>query len=461
MNYHEFLETKKIVVQPTGFECEKRNPALFGWQNDIVKWALRKGKCAVFSDCGTGKTRILLQWAQMVYEHEHRPVLILAPLAVTQQTKREGEKCGISVAVVRDQTQCVDGLNITNYEMLQHFEPDQFCAVVLDESSIIKHKDGKTRQMIQDMFEKTKFKLCCTATPAPNDFMELGTHAQFLGVMKQTEMLATFFVHDGGETQNWRLKGHAEKKFFEWVAGWACCFRRPQDLGYNEEGYDLPELRVHEEAVQSTSTELADGQLMMFAPTGNTLLERRSARRNSLKMRVARAAEIANATNEQVLVWCDLNSESKALTNAINGAVEVEGSMDPDVKEERILGFLNGQYRVLVSKPSIAGFGINAQNTHIEIFVGLSDSFEQYYQAVRRCWRFGQTEPVDVYIIISDAEGAVKANIERKQRDAERMTDELISFTREFLKSDLRQTKRDVDEYYAFEKMEVPEWLTA
>ena len=223
----------------------------------------------------------------------------------------------------------------------------------------------------------------------------------------------------------------------------------------------MPELRVHEEAVQSTSTELADGQLMMFAPTGNTLLERRSARRNSLKMRVARAAEIANATNEQVLVWCDLNSESKALTNAINGAVEVEGSMDPDVKEERILGFLNGQYRVLVSKPSIAGFGINAQNTHIEIFVGLSDSFEQYYQAVRRCWRFGQTEPVDVYIIISDAEGAVKANIERKQRDAERMTDELISFTREFLKSDLRQTKRDVDEYYAFEKMEVPEWLTA
>ena len=461
MNYREFLETKKITVQPTGFECEERSPALFGWQNDVVKWALRKGKCAVFSDCGTGKTRILLWWAQKVWEHERRPVLILAPLAVTQQTKREGEKCGIRAVAVRDQAQCINGLNITNYEMLQHFDPDRFCAVVLDESSIIKHKDGETRKLIQEMFEHTRFKLCCTATPAPNDFMELGTHAQFLGVMKQTEMLATFFVHDGGETQNWRLKGHAEKKFFEWVAGWAACFRRPQDLGYEEEGYELPPLNVHEEAVQSDRTELENGQLMMFAPTGNTLMERRSARRNSLEARVARAAEIANATQEQVLVWCDLNAESKALTAAIRGAVEVEGSMEPEEKEKRILGFLNGEHRVLVSKPSIAGFGINAQNTHIEIFVGLSDSFEQYYQAVRRCWRFGQEKPVDVYIIISDAEGNVKANIERKQRDAERMTDELIQYTKEYLKSDMRQTRRDADEYYAFEKMEVPEWLTA
>ena len=461
MNYREFLETKKITVKPTGFDCAEESPALFGWQNDIVKWALRKGKCAVFSDCGTGKTRILLRWAQKVCEHERRPVLILAPLAVTQQTKREGEKCGIHAEVVRDQSQCVDGLNITNYEMLSHFDPGAFCGVVLDESSIIKHKDGETRKLIQAMFEDTKYKLCCTATPAPNDFMELGTHAQFLGVMKQTEMLATFFVHDGGETQNWRLKGHAEKKFFEWVAGWACCFRRPQDLGYVEEGYELPPLTVHEEAVRSESTELENGQLMLFAPTGNTLMERRSARKNSLEARVARAAEIANATDEQVLVWCDLNAESKALTAAIHGAVEVEGSMEPEEKESRILGFLNGDHRVLVSKPSIAGFGINAQNTHIEIFVGLSDSFEQYYQAVRRCWRFGQEKPVDVYIIISDAEGNVKANIERKQRDAERMTDELIDFTKEFLKSDMRRTRRDADEYLAFEKMEVPEWLSA
>lgn len=459
--YERFLEKKKTIVEPCGFECAERNPALFGWQNDVVRWALRKGKCAIFSDCGTGKTRLLLQWAQKVHEHENEPVLILAPLAVATQTKVEGVKCGIRVHIVRDQSECVNGLNITNYEMLQHFDASYFCAVVLDESSIIKHKDGKTRQMIQDMFENTKYKLCCTATPAPNDFMELGTHAQFLGVMKQTEMLATFFVHDGGETQSWRLKGHAEKKFFEWVAGWACCFRRPQDLGYIEDGYNLPDLRVHEITVSSDSTELIDGQIMMFAPVGKTLMERRSARRNSLAARVEKAAEIANATTEQVLVWCDLNSESKALTQSIDGAVEVEGSMPLDQKEAGIIGFLNGDKRVLVSKPSIAGFGINAQNAHIEIFVGLSDSFEAYYQAVRRCWRFGQNQPVDVYIIISDAEGAVKQNIERKQHDAEKMTDELIGFTKEFLQSDLRQTSRDVDEYYAFEDMEVPEWLSS
>ena len=243
------------------------------------------------------------------------------------------------------------------------------------------------------------------------------------------------------------------------MAGWAACFRRPQDLGYQEEGYDLPELRIYEDTVKSTSTELMDGQIMMFAPVGKTLLERRSARRNSLQDRVERAAEIANATDEQVLVWCDLNSESKALTAAIRDSVEVEGSMPLEEKEEKITGFLQGRYRVLVSKPSIAGFGINAQNAHIEIFVGLSDSFEAYYQAVRRCWRFGQTKPVDVHIIISDAEGAVKENIQRKQRDAERMTDELIAFTREFLQSDMKMTKRDVDEYYAFERMEVPAWI--
>ena len=459
MTYEEFLKTKAITVEACGFECEDRNPKLFDWQNDVVRWALRKGKAAVFSDCGTGKTAISLQWAAMVHKRENKPLLVLAPLAVTQQTKREGEKFGIEVHPVRDQSECVNGINITNYEMLPHFDPSKFAAVILDESGCIKHKEAKTRMMLQEMFRNTKYKLCLTATPAPNDYMELGTHAEFLGVMKQTEMLATFFVHDGGETQKWRLKGHAESKFFEWVAGWAACFKRPQDIGYEEEGYDLPELRMHDVIVKSTKTELEDGQMMLFAPIGSTLLERRSARRNSLDDRVAKAAEIANGTDEQVLVWCDLNSESKALTKAINGAVEVEGSMSLEEKEAGIVGFLTGKYRVLVSKPSIAGFGINAQNACKEIFVGLSDSFEQMYQAIRRCWRFGQTKPVDVWIVTSDAEGAVRANIERKQADAERMTDELVKFTKEFLKSDLKQTKRDVDEYYAFEEMEVPEWL--
>lgn len=323
MTYEEFLKTKALTVEPCGFECDERNPKLFDWQNDVVRWALRKGKCAIFTGCGSGKTRMQLQWAQKVHEHTGEPILILCPLAVAQQTKREGEACGIEVNVARNQGQCVNGINVTNYEMLPHFEPEKFSGIVLDESSILKQKMGKTSLSLRELFEHTPFKLCLTATPAPNDYMELGTHAEFLGVMKQTEMLATFFVHDGGETQKWRLKGHAESKFFEWVAGWAACFKRPQDIGYEEEGYDLPELRMHDVIVQSTKTELADGQTMLFAPIGNTLLERRSARKNSLEDRVAKAAEIANGTDEQVLVWCDLNSESKALTKAINGAVEV------------------------------------------------------------------------------------------------------------------------------------------
>ena len=462
MNYQEFLKTKGRKVQDVGFEWQGSNPKLFDWQNDVVRWALRKGRAAIFSSCGSGKTAMLLQWAHEINKHTGKPILILSPLAVAQQTKREGEKFGIPATVCRTQKDCTNGLNITNYEMMEHFESGDFWGgIVLDESSAIKHKDSKTRNALQEKFRDTQFKLCCTATPAPNDYMELGTHSEFLGVMKQTEMLAMFFVHDGGETQKWRLKGHAEKKFFEWVSGWAACFRRPQDIGYSGEGYWLPELHMHDVVVKSDCTELANGQFMMFAPTGETLLERRSARRNSLEQRVAEAAKIANATDEQVLVWCDLNSESKALTKAINGAVEVEGCMSLEDKEAGIIGFLDGTHRVLVSKPSIAGFGINAQNCHIEIFVGLSDSYEAMHQAIRRCWRFGQTQDVDVYIITSDAEGAVKTNIERKQAEAERMTDELVAFTRDYLRSDLRHTKRDVTEYKPKERMEIPSWLTA
>jgi hypothetical protein len=458
-SYEEFLASKKMQSTESGFESKEANPKLFEWQTDIVKWALRKGKAAIFTDCGSGKTAMLLQWAKEVHDYTKKPILILSPLAVAQQTKREGEKFGIESKVCRTQADVVNGINITNYEMMEHFAPEAFAGIVMDESAIIKHKDSKTRNYITQAFEQTPFKLCCTATPAPNDFVELGTHAQFLGVMKQTEMLATFFVHDGGSTKNWRLKGHAQDKFFEWVAGWACCMRKPQDLGYEQDGFDLPELRVHEIIVPTSTTETENGQMMLFAPTGETLMERRQARRNSMMDRIAKAAEIANGTNEQVLVWCDLNAESKGLTSAIDDAVEVEGSMSIDEKESKIIGFLEGKNRVLVSKASICGEGINAQNCCKEIFVGLSDSFQMYYQAVRRCWRFGQTKPVDVYIIISDAEGAVKANIERKQRDAERMTGELVKYTREFLKNDLRATKRDVDKYYAFEEMEVPKWL--
>lgn len=458
-SYKDFLQSKQIRSVAVGFESSNRNPKLFNWQSDIVNWSLKKGKSAIFADCGLGKTAMQLEWARQVCEHTGENVLILAPLAVGKQMQREGEKFDIGVTVCRDMDDVRHGVNITNYEMLSHFDPSKFVGIVLDESSILKHQGGKTRQMLNDAFEGTPYKLCCTATPAPNDFMELGNHAQFLGAMTQSEMLATFFVHDGGDTAKWRLKGHAESKFFEWVAGWACCLTRPQDLGYEQSGYDLPALRVHE--VQTKSNNLCDstGQMRLIADTCQTLNERRDARRESINDRVKAASEIANSTDEQVLVWCDLNAESNALAQAIKGSVEVQGSDSIQYKESAMMGFTEGTNRVLVSKPKIAGFGMNWQNCHKVIFVGLSDSFEAYYQAVRRCWRFGQNNPVDVYIVISDAEGAVKANIERKQNDAERMTRELVGYTKEILKADIRHTVRMTEDYYALTRMEVPKWI--
>lgn len=459
MDYKDFLRSKEIASHAAGFSATISNPMLFDWQKDIVKWSLKKGKSAIFADCGLGKTPMQLEWAQQVSQHAGKPVLILAPLSVAKQTQREGVKFGIHVTVCRSQADVKSGVNITNYEMLQHFDAKAFAGVVLDESSILKHKDSKTRVMITDVFRETPYKLCCTATPAPNDFMELGTHSEFLGIMKQTEMLATFFVHDGGDTAKWRLKGHAERAFFAWVASWGCCMTRPQDLGYEQCGYDLPPLHVHEVTVENDELIREDGQIMMFASVSQTLQERRGARKSSLDKRVQAAADIANETDEQVLVWCDLNAESEMLKHAINGAVEVKGADDTDYKSAQMEGFSLGNVRALVSKPSIAGWGMNWQQCSKMIFVGLSDSFEAYYQAVRRCWRFGQTKPVDVYIVISDAEGAVKLNIERKQRDAQRMTHELIQHTSAILAGDIKSTRRMTETYYATESMAVPKFL--
>lgn len=459
ITYHEFLKTKEIKPVFAGFEPDRDNPKLFRWQNDIVRWALIKGRCAIFADCGLGKGAMQLQWTQMVTEHTEKPVLIVAPLSVAKQTQREGIKFDVAVNVCRTQSDVRPGVNITNYEMLEHFDASAFSGVVLDESSILKDSTSTTRKMLTEKFKNTPFRLCCTATPSPNDFMELGTHSDFFGIMTQPEMLATFFCHDGGNTSKWRLKGHAESKFFEWVAGWACCITNPEDLGYDGSDFVLPELKIHEIITESKELENESGQMMIVPETKQTLNERRTARRNSLEARVKKAADIANSIDGQVLVWCDLNSESEALAKAINGAVEVKGSQSLEYKETAMNGFSNGTNRVLVSKPSIAGWGMNWQQCNQMVFVGLSDSFEAYYQAVRRCWRFGQKKPVDVYIIISDAEGCVKDNIERKQADAQRMTRELVKFTKDILKADIQHTVRMSETYIATEKMEVPLWI--
>lgn len=459
MNYEDFLKSKEIRYDSCGFEPETDNQKLFQWQSDIVRWALMKGRSAIFADCGLGKTPMQLQWAAEVSRHEGKPVLICAPLAVAKQTQREGIKFDVPVTVCRKGVDVKPGVNVTNYEMLEHFDAEVFAGVVLDESSILKDASSSTRKMLTEKFRNTPFKLCCTATPSPNDFMELGTHSDFLGVMNQPEMLATFFCHDGGNTSKWRLKGHAEAKFFEWVASWACCITNPADLGYDGSDFVLPELEIEEIVTKTKDMANREGQYVLFAETALSLNERREARRNSLCDRVEAAAEIANGTDEQVLVWCDLNAESEALAEAINGAVEVRGSQTPDFKENAMNGFSVGMNRVLVSKPSVCGWGMNWQQCNTMIFVGLSDSFEAYYQAVRRCWRFGQKRPVKVYIIISEAEGCVKQNIERKQADAQRMTKELVKFTKDILSAEIRHTSRMIENYITVERMEMPAWI--
>lgn len=459
--YEDFIKSKQIMTECSGFNIDvsKLNPQAFPWQRDIVRWSLKKGKAALFEDCGLGKTLQQLMFAEQVVQHTGCPVLILAPLAVAAQTKREGQKFGIEVNVCRDQGDICLGINIANYDIADKFIPDAFAGVILDESSILKHHSSKTRAYLTEAFKNTPYKLCCTATPAPNDFMELGNHAEFLGIMSRQEMLATFFVHDGGDTAKWRLKGHAEAEFFAWVASWACCMTSPADLGHDDEGFALPSLQIKEHIVQSDDLMDQRGQLLLWPSVSQNLMERRQARRNSLPARVEKAAEVVNEYSGQSLVWCDLNDESALLAKLIAGSVEVKGKDHAEHKTKAMMGFAEGDVHCLVSKPSIAGWGMNWQNCHNVVFVGLSDSFESYYQAIRRCWRFGQQHPVTVHIVISEAEGAVKLNIERKQADAQRMTRELVRHTKDILKADIQATVRVRDDYVARENMIVPSWL--
>lgn len=458
MEYSAFLKTKRFYIEPTGFDPYPMSQKLFQWQKDVVTLAVKKGRFCLFTDTGTGKSAMQLEFAAQVNKHTNKPVLILAPLAVTRQTKEEGVKFGYQVNICRHQSDVVNGINITNYDMLEHFEPGAFSGIVLDESGILKHYTSKTRTQIIDSFVKTPYKMACTATPAPNDYMELGNHAEFMGVMTRTEMLSTFFYHDGGETAKWVLKGHAEDRFWHWVSQWAICIRKPSDIGYPDDGYDLPELNVTEMIVESEIGEL-DGQLMLVPKIASTLNERRQARRDSISDRCQTAADLMqNEPGAQWLYWCDLNTESALLTKLTSG-VEVKGSDDRDYKTETLIGFSNGAVKTMVSKPSIAGWGMNWQNCHNMVFVGLSDSYEMMYQAIRRCWRYGQTQPVNVWIITSESEGAVRENIRRKEEQAAEMYEKLSAYSRASIEQEVRKTYRDTEEYKPTIKMEVPQWL--
>ena len=452
MDYQEFLKAKQKMIVDSGKEVDDTeiNPHLFDYQHDIVKWALKKGKSAVFAGTGLGKTRIQLAWADLVGGR----VLIFAPLAVACQTVQEGKEIGIEVNLCKENADVKDGINITNYDRMERFDLSQFDGIVLDESSILKSQTGKTRNWLIENCSGIPYKLCCTATPAPNDYMELGNHSEFLGCMTEMEMLAMFFIHDGGDTAKWRLKKHAVKVFWEWVASWAVMMVNPADLGYDGSQFILPKLNITQQEVK---TEVTTGSL--FAVEAKTLQERQQARRDSLKERVAACAEIVNNSDEQFLVWCNLNVESELIAKSIPDSVEVCGSDTPEHKTESMIGFSEKRIRVLVSKPSICGFGMNWQQCHNMIFVGLSDSFEQYYQAVRRCWRFGQKSEVNVYVITADTEGAVVANIQRKERDFEDMLHGMIAATQNITAQNIKRTGRNQKTYNPIVKMELPDWL--
>lgn len=376
--YEEFLEAKRVAVPSSGFEVgeEEMSSALFDFQRDIVRWACRKGKAAIFADCGLGKTLMQLEWARLVVGRTGGRVLVLAPLAVSTQTRDEGAKFGIPVTVCRSGDEVGGpGIYVTNYEMLHHFDPSAFSGIVLDESSILKSFSGKVRNQVIDAFSDTPYKLACTATPSPNDHMELGNHAEFLGVMTRPEMLAMFFVHDGGDTSKWRLKGHAHSAFWDFVATWAVMVSNPSDMGYEAGGFDLP--RLSEEVHVIESGIASEGRL--FAVEAEGLLEQSRARKTTIANRAALAAGLVNSSDRPWIVWCDLNDESSELARLIPDAVEVRGSDSTERKEEAMTGFSQGTYRVLVTKPSICGFGMNWQHCADMCFVGLSHSFEQYY----------------------------------------------------------------------------------
>lgn len=450
-NYQQFLGSKRLLVPATGQDvpASDLHAALFPFQRDLVRWALRKGRAALFADTGLGKTLMQLAWAQ----HAAERVLILAPLAVAQQTVAEGARWGITVTYARDEAQAAaTGITITNYEMLSHFRPERYGAVVLDESSILKSFEGKVRTALIQAFAQTSRRLCCTATPAPNDIAELANHAEFLGVLSRVEMLAHFFVHDDN---GWRLKKHARQGFYRWLASWAMSLKRPSDLGYSDAGYDLPPLDIQAHLIP---TEYRPKD-QLFATTLHGIQDRVAVRKDTLEDRVARAGSlIASEPTQQWLAWVGLNDEGRALAAMVPGAVLVEGADSPERKADALRAFAAGDVRVLVTKSAIAGFGMNFQRCARMVFVGLSDSYEQYYQAIRRCWRFGQTQSVHAHIVLTEPEETIHQNVLRKEREAQTTANALVQHVAEFERAEIGQAAQ-ADEYRPAQPLRLPPWL--
>jgi DNA modification methylase len=444
MDYDQFIASKRRSEVATGHNPGDLNEHLFDFQHAIVSWAVRRGRAAIFADTGLGKTLMQLSWADEVASHTGGMVLILAPLAVSEQTIEQGATFCIDVRrVPAGESPDSPGVWITNYERMDVIDFSELHGLVLDESSILKAHDGKTRQKIIESAQGIPYRLSCTATPSPNDFEELGNQCEFLGVMTRTEMLATYFVNDTGDTGTWRLKGWGASKFWEWMGQWAVVLRNPSDLGFDGSRYELPPLEYFEHVVE---TESLGGEL--FARPAQSLTERRQAQRQSIEDRCKALAEIVNAEQDEPwLIWCHLNDEADMLTSLIPGSVNVQGSDSPEVKAKNLMAFAHGEIRVLVSKPKIAGFGMNWQHCARMAFVGMDDSFEKFYQAVRRCYRFGQKRRVKVHIFTAENEGQILANIKRKEAQHHEMSQNMIEHMKDIMNNELKGQTNIVDEY--------------
>lgn len=439
MNYDDFLRSKTLIKQSIGKQVSaaELNPFLKPFQADGTTWAIRKGRAALFFDTGLGKTVCQIEWARAMGGRG----LILAPLTVAKQTVLEAKnKLGVEVYLTRSGDDLTDGLNITNFEMIEHFDPAAFEWVVIDESSILKSLNSKTRVLLTEMFKDTPYKLCCTATPAPNDIKEIGYHAEFLGLMTQREMLSCFFRYSqaGGHEKKeaWRLKKHAISAFYKWLASWSLAVKFPSDLGYSDEGYILPPLNIHHHLTKSDYT--PSGMLPGFALGGISAIEAKRLRRNVLDERVIAIADMVNAQPGQWTVWTALNEEADKLNDLIPGSINVQGSLSPDQKADMILAFQRGEHRVMVTKASIAGFGINLQNCSQVVLCGVDYSWEQYYQQIRRFWRFGQTQEVNLHIFIDEQEEPILNVIIQKEKEATAMTENLIAAMRQYTIEELK-----------------------
>lgn len=449
--YNDFLQTKKKSKINSGFTVSENelNPLLFGFQKFCVKRALETGKFALFEDCGLGKTIQQLEWADKVNKHTNRPVLILAPLAVISQTIQEGKKFGYLVQEYSENVK--NGIYISNYDNLDNIDVSLFSGIVLDESSILKNFTGKTRTALINSFRNTPYKLACTATPSPNDTTEICNHAEFLDVMTRTEMLAMYFVHDGGSTSDWRLKGHATKTFWDFVSTWAVMLNKPSDIGFDDTGYDLPPLNIIEEVVVTPQRDNG----MLFNESAVNATDYHKELRATKELRLDKVAEIVNNSRDNFIVWIGHDEEGKYLRTLIPDAIEVKGSDSREYKKDKLTGFGKGDFRVLITKLKIAQFGLNYQNCHNQIYASLDFSFEATYQGIRRSYRFGQTDEVNIYLITTDTMQNVKQSFETKQKAFFEMQKAMTESMNRNIKNKLNLSKMEVSNEYKSDRCNI------